>query len=107
MALTITAVKRFRTVQGVRRGLVDITFDADGPTWSVTKAMLKLPGGILRLNLTGHLNGFVLGVIQVAGNQTCTIDARQEEAVAAGGGLLAAGASDLNTATVRGEYTGY
>lgn len=107
MALSFTVVKRFKPQSGVRRGLVDITFDSSGPTWTVTKANLKLPGGIWALKLPAHIDGFVLGMVAVAGNQTITIDARQEESVAAGGGLVAAGASDLNTKVVRVEYIGY
>ena len=107
MALTFTVVKRFRPHAGVRRGLIDITFDALGPTWIVTKANLSLKGKIWNLILPAHIDGFVLASVPVSGNATITIDARQEESVAAGGGLVAAAASDLNTKVVRCEYIGY
>ena len=106
-ALTFTPVKRFKPHAGVRRGLVDITFDTAGPTWSVTKADLALKGGIWNLILPAHIDGFVLSSVPVALHQTITIDSRQEEAVAAGGGLVASTAGDLNTKVVRAEYIGY
>lgn len=105
--LTFTVVRRFRTHAGVRRGLIDITFDDQGPTWEVTKADLKLVGGILNLVLPAHIDGFVVSAVPVAGHQTITLDARQEEATAAGGGLLAATAGDLDTKVVRAEYVGW
>lgn len=106
-ALTFTVVKRFKPHAGIKRGILAITFDSSGPTWSVTKANLSLKGGVWNLILPAHIDGFVLASVPVAGNQTITIDARQEEAVAAGGGLVAAGAADLNTKVVRAEYVGY
>ena len=103
MALTFTVVKRFRPHAGVRRGLMDITFDSSGPTWVVTAVNFKLPKKLWDLRLPAHVDGFVLGFVAA----TLTIDARQEESVAAGGGLVAAGAADLNTKVVRAEYIGF
>lgn len=107
MALTFTVVKRFKPQAGVRRGIVNITFDTGGPTWSVTKADLKLPGGIWDLKFPAHVSGFVVASVPVAGNQTIDVDARQEEAVAAGGGLVALTAGQLNGLVMRAEYQGY
>lgn len=105
MALTFTHIKKFKPQSGVRRGIVDITFDTGGPTWSVTKANLKLPGGILKLILPAHIDGFVLADVPVAGNQSVTIDAREEADGATA--MQAIDASDLNTKVVRAEYIGY
>lgn len=105
MSLTFTVVKRFKPQSGVRRGLVDITFDTGGPTWTVTKAELGLPGGVWDLRLPAHIDGFVLAPVVVAGNQTITIDAREEADGATA--LQALDASDLNTKVVRAEYIGY
>lgn len=104
-ALTFTAIKRFKPHAGVRRGIIDITFDSSGPTWTVTKADLKLPGGIWNLVFPAHKDGFVLASVPVAGHQTITIDAREEADGASA--LQAIDAADLNTKVARAEYTGY
>ena len=105
MSLTFTAVKRFKPQSGVRRGLVDITFDTGGPTWTVAKADLKLPGGIWDLKFPAHIDGYVLASVPVAGNQTITIDAREEADGATA--MQAIDASDLNAKVVRAEYIGW
>lgn len=104
-ALTFTSVKRFKPQAGIRRGIVDITFDASGPTWTVTVADLSLQNAILSLQLPAHIDGFVLATVPVAGNATVTIDARQEADTASA--MKAADAADLDTKVVRAEYTGY
>ncbi len=104
-ALTFTVVKRFKPQAGIRRGIIDITFDALGPTWTVTVANLGLQNAILSLQLPAHIDGFVLATVAVSGNATVTIDAR--ESAATNIALPAIDAGDLDTKVVRAEYTGY
>ena len=104
-ALTFTVVSRFKPHDGVRRGIVTITFDGSGPTWAIVPADFKLTG-IFTVFIQPHVDGFVLNYIRVS-NVSGTIDARQEESAAAGGGLVAAGATDLDTKVVTAEYIGF
>jgi len=101
--LTFTIVKRFKPQAGIRRGIVDITFDTGGPTWAVLATDLRLTR-ILKLHLPAHVGGYVLGDVPVVGNASVTIDAREE---ADGGTLMQAiDASDLNALVARCEYVG-
>ena len=103
MSLTFTTIKRFKPENGVRRGLVDITFDASGPTWAITNANFKL-NGLWNLIMPAHKDGFVLAYVPstiLAG----TIDARQE--ADSGSALKAIDPSDINTKVVRVEYVGF
>jgi len=105
-ALTFTVVKRFKPQAGIRRGILDITFDSSGPTWTVTVANLGLQNVVLNLTFASpHIDGFIVGTVPVAGNATVTISA-MEEADAAGA-MQAIDAADLNTKVMRVEYTGY
>jgi len=104
-ALTFTVVKRFKPQSGIRRGVIDITFDATGPTFTITIADLKLQGQIMNLTLPGHIDGFVLGVVAVAGNKTIQIVVREEADAA--GALQLADAADIDTKVVRVEYLGF
>ena len=100
MALTITVVKRFKPQSGVRRGLVDITFDDSGPSWTVAASDFGL-NGLWDLRLPAAVDGFVLGFKAA----TPAIEAWEEADGA--GALQACDASDLNTKVVRAEYIGY
>ncbi len=103
--LTFTVVKRFKPQAGIRRGIIDITIDALGPTWSITAANLGLQGTILNLQLTGQVDGWVFGVIPVSGNATITMEARKE--ADSTGALQQITAADAENSVVRAEYTGY
>lgn len=105
-ALTFTVVKRFKPQAGIRRGIIDITFDTGGPTWTVTVANLGLQNAVLNLTFASpHIDGFIVGTVPVAGNATVTISAMEEADGA--GAMQAIDASDLSTKVMRAEYTGY
>ena len=103
MSLSFAVVKRFKPKQGVRRGLVDITFDDQGPTWAIANTDFKI-NGLRNLILPAHIDGFVLSYIPTSVTAG-TIDTRQEA-----GGASALGASDvgdMSAKVVRAEYVGY
>ena len=103
--LSFAAVKRFKPQAGIKMGLLDLTFDDQGPTWTVTKAMLGLAGGILKLILPAHIGEHESVDVPVAGHQTVTISAREE--ADGGTAMQAIDAGDLNTKVVRVMYIGY
>lgn len=104
MALTITVVKRFRPNAGVRRGIVAITFDDQGPTWTVTPADFKLRG-LYNLILPAQIDGFVLSYIPTSNAAGGVIEGREEADGASALQQLDAG--NLETKVVRVEYVGY
>ncbi len=105
MALTFTAVKRFKPQSGIRRGIIDITLDAAYAAggWAITAANLSIKGAgvILNLIVPAHKNGYHLEWDQV----NSKIKAYQEQDTAAASKEIDAG--DLNTQVIRCEYVGY
>lgn len=102
MALTLTVVKRFIPSKGgIRRGIVDITFDSSGPTWVIGATELATLGlkGLYNIMPT-HASGFVVGY----NGSTGAIDGKK---VAGNGALANISAADMNGLVARCEYVGY
>lgn len=100
MSLTITAVKRFKPESGVRKGIVDITFDTGGPSWTVTAAMFKI-NGLWNLRIQPVVDGYLLSFKA----STLAIEGWEEQD--GGSALQALDAGDLSTKVVRAEYVGW
>lgn len=103
MSLTFTIVKRFKPLDGIRRGIVDITFDATyiATGWPVTPADLRL-NGLAQIDLpatvneTGIMIGWDYGSSPLAGGK-----------ILAKAGVGGADVSNqLSAVVVRGEYIG-
>lgn len=104
-ALTFAAVKRFKPHAGIKRGIIDITFDAvyAAGGWAITAANLGITGAgvILTLVPPAHKNGYHLEWDQV----NSKLKAYQEQDTASLSKEIDAG--DLDTQVARCEYVGY
>jgi hypothetical protein len=99
MAHTFAFVKREHHRRGIRRGIVDITLDSNGPTFAVAASDLNLTE-IINIVPPAHKAGYHIEWDHVNGN----IKAYEEADTTSASG--AADASDLNGEVLRCEYVG-
>lgn len=107
MAITITKVTTSPPLirsGGLKIGLVDITFDDQGPSWTITAAALNLQG-LLMLLPTPSKDGYVFEADPALAPTSIALLAKEEADGA--GAMGAADASDLNEAVARVAYIGY